>query len=152
MRRVHAWVVAAALAAAQGCGDGPCGIATNTLSGSIGETLDLEVDRVRVRKVDMETIAVEFMHGNDFAAKIITDVRAFAKGVEIPLSDGSVRRITSPETMFPTSIERGTITFDSELTPGAICSGCFNVLFNEKDGGQRTLEGAFSATLEDVSI
>lgn len=134
------------------CGDGPCGVAVNSLEGSIGETLDITVDRVRVRKVDLETVAVEFLHGNDFVAKVVTDVRSFAKGVEIPLSDGSVRRLTSPETSFPTTIENGSITFESELTPGTAASGCFSVLFTDRDGGQRSLAGSFSAMLEDLSI
>lgn len=148
------WVWCGALAAVAalgaGCGGGPCGLAVNQLEGSIGEQFDIEVDRVRVRKVDTESVAVEFLHGNDFVTKIIADVRAYAKGAEIPLSNGAVKRITSPETMFPTSIERGTITFDSELTVGSDCIGCFNTLFNMPDGSQRTLEGAFQAPLEDL--
>lgn len=152
--RVASALVGGLLAALTGsaCGSGPCGLAINVLEGSVSELYDLEVDSVRVRKVDTESIAVEYRHGNDIVTKIIADTRSYAKGVEIPLSNGDVRRITSPETNFPTSIEFGTVTFDSELTVGADCIGCFNVLFNQPDGSQRTLEGAFQAPLEDLAI
>jgi hypothetical protein len=132
------------------CGGGPCGLPANELRGSMGELYDIEVDKVRVRKVDEETVAVEYKHGNDIVAKVIADVRAFAKGVQIPLSGGDVRRITSPETSYPTDIERGDVTFESDLAPGSEVSGCFHALFNLPDGSQRTLEGGFHATLEDL--
>lgn len=144
-------VLLAATLASSGCGGGPCGLAVNRLSGSVSEQFDIEVDNVRVRKVDTEAIAVEYFHGNDIVTKVIVDVRTYAKGVEIPLSNGDVKRITSPDTMFPSSIERGTVTFESELTVAVDCTGCFNVLFNMPDGSQRTLEGAFQAPLADIA-
>jgi hypothetical protein len=135
---------------ASGCGGGPCGLTINKLEGSVSELYDIEVDAVRTRYVDANAIAVEYKHGNDFVTKVVADVTTFAKGAEIPLSNGTVKRITSPETNFPTSIELGTITFDSELRAGSDCIGCFNVLFNMPDGSQRTLGGAFQATLEGL--
>lgn len=142
-------LIGAALGAS-GCGGGPCGLTINKLEGSVSELYDIEVDAVRTRYVDANAIAVEYKHGNDFVTKVVADVTTFAKGAEIPLSNGTVKRITSPETNFPTSIELGTITFDSELRAGSDCIGCFNVLFNMPDGSQRTLGGAFQATLEGL--
>ena len=142
-------LIGAALGAS-GCGGGPCGLTINKLEGSVSELYDIEVDAVRTRYVDANAIAVEYKHGNDFVTKVVADVTTFAKGAEIPLSNGTVKRITSPETNFPTSIEFGTITFDSELRAGSDCIGCFNVLFNMPDGSQRTLGGAFQATLEGL--
>ncbi len=150
VRLLFAGLALGAALVSSGCGGGPCGLAINALSGSVSEQFDIEVDSVRVRKVDAEAIAIEYRHGNDIVTKIIADVRTYAKGVEIPLSNGDVKRITSPDTMFPSSIERGTVTFDSELTVAVDCVGCFNVLFNMPDGSQRTLEGAFQAPLEDL--
>ena len=145
-----ALLVAQALLVA--CGGGPCKTDVNKLQGSVTETgLDLEVDKVRVRKVDTMTVAIEFKHGNDIVAKVTVDIRSYVKGAEIPLSDGAVRRITSPDTAWPTRILNGGLIFDSELRPGADAAGCFNALFEFDDGFQRTLEGGFRAPLEDLA-
>ncbi len=145
-----ALLVAQALLVA--CGGGPCKTDVNKLQGSVTETgLDLEVDKVRVRKVDTMTVAIEFKHGNDIVAKVTVDIRSYVKGAEIPLSDGAVRRITSPDTAWPTRILNGGVIFDSELRPGADAAGCFNALFEFDDGFQRTLEGGFRAPLEDLA-
>ena len=134
-----------------GCGGGTCGVGDNVLEGSISETgLDIGVDKVRVRRLDLETIAIEFRKGTQIHAKVTVDVRAYAKGVEIALSDGTVKRFTSPDTQYPTSLALGSVRFNSELVDGADVSGCFNVLFNMPDGSQRTLEGGFRAPLEGV--
>lgn len=132
-----------------GCDAGPCSLAENELRGSIGELYDLTTDAVRVRQVDPDTVAVEFKHGNEIHAKILAEVRSFAKGAAIPLTDGDVQRITSPATSYPSDIERGNITFETELSAGSEAAGCFNTLFNMPDGSQRTLEGGFRATFED---
>ncbi len=138
-------------AGASGCGGGPCGLAENVLDGSIGETgLDISVDKVRVRRVDTERVAVEFKKGTQIQAKIVVDVRAFAKGVEIPLSDGQVTRITSPDSQYPRTLANGSVRFESELRDGVDATGCFNVLFQMPDGSQRTLEGGFRAALEGL--
>ena len=145
-----ALLVAQALLVA--CGGGPCKTDVNKLQGSVTETgLDLEVDKVRVRKVDTMTVAIEFKHGNDIVAKVTVDIRSYVKGAEIPLSDGAVRRITSPDTAWPTRILNGGVIFVSELRPGADAAGCFNALFEFDDGFQRTLEGGFRAPLEDLA-
>ncbi|MFO0727994.1 MAG: hypothetical protein U1E65_29710 [Myxococcota bacterium] len=136
-----------------GCGGGPCNVAENHLEGSVSElSLDLDVDKVRVRKVDTDTVAIEFKHGNDFVAKVTVDIRSYKKGAAIPLSDGQVKRITSPDTQYPTTLVHGEVTFDSELRVGADAAGCFNVLFQFDDGTQRTLLGGFRAPLEDLTI
>jgi len=124
-----------------------CPAAENQLTGSIGEVLDIHVDGVRVRRIDVNSVAVEFRHGNDIVAKVTADVSAFVVGVEIPLGDGSVRRITSPDTAYPTSV-RGMIRFDAPLTPANSVGGCFSAVFNQNDGTQRTLDGGFRATME----
>ncbi len=138
-------------AGASGCGGGPCGLAENVLDGSIGETgLDVSVDKVRVRRVDTDLVAIEFKKGTQIHAKIVVDVRAFAKGVEIPLSDGQVTRITSPDSQYPRALANGSVRFESELRDGVDATGCFNVLFQMPDGSQRTLEGGFRAALEGL--
>lgn len=133
------------------CGGGPCKTDENRLEGSVTETgLDITVDKVRVRKVDSMTVAIEFKHGNDIVAKVTVDIRSYVKGAEIPLSDGAVRRITSPDTAWPTRILNGGVIFDSELRTGADAAGCFNALFEFDDGFQRSLQGGFRAPLEDL--
>lgn len=148
------WLLVSALAAASaatGCGGGNCVASENQLEGSVGELFDIQVDNVCVRKLPPpeESVSVEFYHGNDTVAKVLADVRAFEPGVTIPLSDGAVRRITSPDTNYPTDISNGTITFDTPLSIGSEVSGCFGCRFHMPDGSERTLNGAFRTTLKE---
>lgn len=151
MSRLHLLVGAAALAlslAATGCETGPCGEDPNTLQGSIGELYDIEVDNVRTRLQDENTVLIEYFHGDDIVTKVVADVREFKKGAAIPLTDGTVFRVTSPPTDFPEDISAGAITFESDLEQGQEVAGCWNVKFMMDDGGERTLSGTFETALE----
>lgn len=140
-----------ALTALAACNDGPCGLEPNRLDGSIRELYDIEVDSIRLRKVTEDDVTVEYFHGNDTVAKI-SATGPFRKGASIPLTDPrSVQRFTSPETQFPSTIERGEITFETDLTPGTEASGCFAVIFEALDGTKRSLSGAFEGPLEDAT-
>ncbi|MBI4822061.1 MAG: hypothetical protein HY791_37735 [Deltaproteobacteria bacterium] len=140
----------ALVAAGVACEKGPCGKTPNELAGSVSSTYDIVVDSVRAKRVDQTAVTIEFAHGNDIVAKIVVDTSSYAKGAAIPLVDGDVYRVTSPSTDFPDDIERGQITFETELTNGQPIEGCFAVTFNMENGEQRTLDGAFSAPLEDI--
>jgi hypothetical protein len=143
-------LVGLGLALLSGCGGGPCGLPLNKLRGSVDELYDVEVDSVRARLAsDGETMTVDYKHGNDSVAKVVAGVKGFSKGASIPLVDGDVFRVTSPDTQFPRQIARGQVTIESELSVGSTVQGCFNVLFQLEDGSQRTLEGAFETTLEE---
>ncbi|MBI2376231.1 MAG: hypothetical protein HYV07_19715 [Deltaproteobacteria bacterium] len=145
-----AFGIAAFVVLTTACEQGPCGKTPNELAGSVSSTYDIQVDSVRAKKVDESSITVEFLHGNDVVAKVVVDTTSYAKGAAIPLVDGDVYRITSPATDFPEDIERGQVTFESDLALGKPVEGCFAVTFNMENGEQRTLDGAFSAPLEDV--
>lgn len=135
-----------------GCESGPCGLDPNTLDGSIGELYDIQVDTVGSRlSMSDDSLTIDFKHGNDSVAKVVADniTASFERGVSIPLTDGSVYRVTSPTTQFPRNIERGSVTIESELNVGAPVEGCFSVLFNMDDMTQRNLSGAFSSMLEE---
>jgi hypothetical protein len=146
----------AALALLAGCNDGPCGLEPNTLDGSIGETLPdppgIRVDSIRLKKPSSNTVTVEYLYGNDIVAKISADTHGFKKGAAIPLSNArAVQRFTSPESQFPNELERGQITFESDLAGGQTVSGCFAAIFKADDGSKRSLSGAFEGTLEDLT-
>ena len=144
------WILIALLATLLACDKGPCGLAQNTLEGSVSELYDIEVDSVRARiSRSKNTVTIDFRHGNDSVAKVVAGVEAFEKGAKIPLTDGFVFRVTSPETQFPRAVERGSVTIESDLNAGQVIEGCFNVVFAAQDGQQRTLEGAFSAELQE---
>ncbi|HWV37229.1 MAG TPA: hypothetical protein VN033_02015 [Vulgatibacter sp.] len=139
---------AAICALATACDSGPCGEAPNELGGSVSELYDIEVDDVRARRIDDEVVTVEYFHGENVVTKVVANVRGFRKGAAFPLRDGSIYRVTSPETQFPERIEAGAVTFESDLEEGKEVSGCFNARFRMDDGSQRTIKGAFETTLE----
>ena len=139
---------AASLAFAAACDSGPCGEEPNELGGSVSELYDIQVDDVRARRIDDDVVTVEYFHGENVVAKVVANVRGFRKGAAFPLRDGSIYRVTSPETQFPERVEAGAITFESDLKVGSEASGCFNARFLMDDGSQRTINGAFVSTLE----
>ena len=103
-------------AASAGCGGGPCGAPTNELRGSVSETYDIEVDTVSARLSTSQMITtIDFWHGNDSVAKVVALVDNFERSARIPLTNGDVFRVTSPDTQFPREIVRGSVTIDSGL-------------------------------------
>lgn len=142
------FAVAAIGILATGCDSGPCGETPNELGGSVSELYDVEVDDVRARRIDDDMVTVEYFHGENVVAKVVANVRGFRKGAAFPLRDGSIYRVTSPETQFPERVEAGAITFESDLKVGSEASGCFNARFLMDDGSQRTIKGAFETKLE----
>ncbi len=139
---------AAVCAFAAACDSGPCGEEPNQLGGSVSELYDVKVDDVRARRIDDDVVTVEFFHGENVVAKVVANVRGFRKGAAFPLRDGSIYRVTSPETQFPERVEAGAITFEEDLKEGSAATGCFNARFRMDDGSQRTIKGAFDTTLE----
>lgn len=143
-----ALAAAGLLAFASGCDSGPCGEEPNVLGGSVSELYDIQADGVRARRIDDEMVTIEYFHGENVVAKVVANVRGFRKGAAFPLRDGSVYRVTSPETQFPERVEAGAITFESGLEEGRDVSGCFNARFLMDNGTRRTIKGAFETTLE----
>ena len=140
----------ALIASSVGCGGGPCGAPTNELRGSVSETYDIEVDNVSARlSASQMTATIDFKHGNDSVAKVVALVDNFERGARIPLTNGDVFRVTSPDTQFPREIVRGSVTIDSALIVGQPIAGCFNAVFLFDDGVERTLEGGFEAALQE---
>lgn len=139
---------AAICAIATACDSGPCGEEPNQLGGSVSELYDIEVDDVRARRIDDDVVTIEYFHGENVVAKVVANVRGFRKGAAFPLRDGSIYRVTSPETQFPEAVEAGAITFEEDLKEGSDASGCFNARFLMDDGSKRTIKGAFETKLE----
>ena len=132
------------------CSTSPCNTTPNELEGSVGQRYDIAVDTVQVRLgTTKETVTIDYRHGTDSVAKVVANVAGFETGAKIPLTDGDVYRVTSPETQFPRDLERGEVIVETELTVGKTVEGCFNAVFNMEDGTQQTLEGGFEATLEE---
>lgn len=133
-----------------GCGGGTCGLPENSLQGSVQERVEIDNDTVTARlSSSKKTVTIDFKKGNASVAKVVAGTEGFRRGASIPLTDGDVRRVTSPRSDFPRDVERGRVTINTELDVGSEIEGCFNVVFNYDDGTQRTLEGGFRTQLEE---
>jgi hypothetical protein len=152
MKTIALALVFGAATLSSGCGAADCNADRNKLAGSISELLDIEADTTQAQQTDTNTIRMRWYHSTDIVAEVIVDVRAFTKGVKIPLVNGDISRITSPETNFPDKIVKGSVTVNSDKIIGARFNACFTVLFDvtTTNNTQRTMEGQLDNTLTAV--
>lgn len=152
MKLHHALLPALLAVLASGCLQEP-----NRLEGSIGSSVSLEFDHTRlVRYIDSLTFQLEYLRaleggGDDVVAKIVFDEPAGGVAVDKPIDlvsqDGVVERIVAAGDAFPL-MDTGTLTFEQGGQEPGPAAGTFAVTFENG----RTLNGAFSADLEDVQL
>ncbi len=160
-RRVPIWTTAGFvfLAVLAGCGGG------NELSGSIGESFELDFDLVRVRKQN-ETLIIEYIKlvsgGENKALKLVVEGNDLltVDGSLIDMTSGlaiddelfakavSIDRVASTGADFP-DIEDGRMYFSAlEFQAAGRVEGDFDIVF---DNG-RTLAGSFMGELTVVDM
>jgi len=131
---------------------GGCG-AASSLDGSVGDSVALDFDRVRIRSQG-STLLIEYLRdiagGSDKVCKmtVVTDDLGVAADTYLEddtfLERVSLSRVVASADQFP-GVSGGSLHFvDFGLDPAGAISGEFHALF---DNG-RTLTGAFSGELE----
>jgi hypothetical protein len=151
-------VIATVAGGSVGCGSSSaCGVGSNQLAGSISDIFpDIsQVDRVcaRLQTTGGTALRLQWFNGNNIVAEVIgmQNTTVFMRGERIPLVTGSVSRVTSPMSDYPSMIVSGFLEVDSDVTVGSDFSGCFSVTFDSTgtmDMTQRTLNGAIDSTLQ----
>lgn len=152
-----------ALGAASGCGG------ENSLSGSLGDQLSLDISAVAVRRND-EALQISYTFSRDVAVDLVIQVGVALTGVElkpgvpVPLQGEYApghRRTTvihapagEPQRFLP-PIERGDLTLSAGGDVSELTKGSFSMRFKTSGGdvgGGTTLTGTFAATALDAGF
>lgn len=152
------WMYLVVVASVAACG----GEDANQLYGSLSEVYELGFDEVKLQQVG-DFVVVEYVKkagkGDQVGkvAKLTVNLKdaTVTPGQQIDLLEqvdngnrGTLTRVQQATTEFP--IKRGFVTFDAKLTADKVVTGKFRTTLSEPDG--RTLNGDFSAKLEEVSL
>lgn len=131
------------------------GCASNSLEGSIGDTLSLDFDRVELRKQDAFLVAVylrDSLRGTEKVCKLSVDTEGLELGGG-PVIEGEefldrvgLQRVTFEHDAYPT-VQKGRLRFDHiDFRDGGSAEADFLIVFEDS----RTLQGVFIGSIEEL--
>ncbi|GHG68878.1 hypothetical protein [Comamonas sp. JC664] len=169
MNRAFRTLAAVGVAACvSGAGLAACGLADNTLAGSVSELFPLDVSRVEALR-NAEAFQVSYYRNNDLDVDLVVRLTVSTEGLElrpgakvdlagttpsgqaratvVHLGAGEPARVFAP-------VQKGDLQLESGGNPGEPTRGNFSMSFVRGDGygAGRNLEGAFSIVTQDASF
>ncbi|WP_426749330.1 hypothetical protein [Myxococcus sp. Y35] len=169
MTRAFRILAAVGLAAVvSGAGLAGCGLADNSLGGSVSELFPLEVSRVEVLR-NAEAFQVSYYRNNDLDVDLVVRLTVSTEGLDlrpgakvdlagttpsgqaratvVHLAAGEPVRVFGP-------VHKGDLKLESGGNPGESTRGDFSMSFSRGDGygAGRNLEGTFSVVAQDASF
>ncbi|WIG95316.1 hypothetical protein [Myxococcus sp. SDU36] len=151
-----------------GAGLAACGLADNSLGGSVSELFPLEVSRVEVLR-NAEAFQVSYYRNNDLDVDLVVRLTVSTEGLDlrpgtkvnlagttpsgqaratvVHLNAGEPARVFGP-------VNKGDLQLESGGNPGEPTRGDFSMSFSRGDGygAGRNLEGTFSVVAQDASF
>lgn len=126
----------------------------NQLSGSVASQDDLQFDEVQARKFPGGEIQIRYRRTRNGGDEIVAQVSVlppaegikYGEDIDLKTHSGAVNRVVQSGSDFP-PLKSGQIRFDSgAVKSGEATRGRFNATFDN----DKTLNGSFDATLEEV--